>query len=39
LDDLVISSFVSGPGVIAAGVFMRRSERSRELEMHEAARG
>jgi putrescine transport system permease protein len=73
LDDLVISSFVSGPGastlpmviyskvklgvspdvnalasliicfvgtcVIVAGVFMRRSERRRELELREAARG
>jgi putrescine transport system permease protein len=73
LDDLVISSFVSGPGastlpmviyskvklglspdvnalasliicivgtcVIAAGIFMRRAERQRELEIRDAARG
>jgi len=73
LDDLVISSFVSGPGastlpmviyskvklgvspdvnalasliicavgsgVIAAGYFMRRAERQRELELQGAARG
>ena len=73
LDDLVISSFVSGPGastlpmviyskvklgvspdvnalasliicfvgvcVIAAGYFMRRAERQRELDMQAAARG
>jgi putrescine transport system permease protein len=73
LDDLVISSFVSGPGastlpmviyskvklgvspdinalasliicivgtcVIGAGILMRRAERQRALEMHDAARG